>query len=67
MNRYDNMNDILIRKHVKQVMRYGVSKHMAKEIVETAYTASKGKNIEMYINYAITLTYGLGFSKRNAK
>lgn len=61
------MNEILIRKHIKQVQRYGISKNMAQEIVETAFEAGKGKDIEMYIHYAVDLTYGMGFTKRFAK
>lgn len=61
------MNEILIKKHVKQVQKYGISKVMAEEIVQTAYEAGRGTNIEMYINYAIDLSYGMGFSKRFAK
>lgn len=53
------MNEILIRKYVKKVMAYGVAKYMAKEIVETAMSASKGKNVDTYIEYAMTLVYGL--------
>lgn len=61
------MNEIMARKYVKQVIGYGIPKMMAKEIVDTAMDASKGKNVEMYINYAIDLTYGLGFTKKFAK
>lgn len=61
------MNEVMIRKFVKQTVSCGVPKYMAKEIVETAYEIEQGKNIEMYINYAIDLTYGLGFSQNNAK
>ncbi|MFS0905747.1 hypothetical protein AB3N02_22125 [Priestia aryabhattai] len=53
------MNEILTRKHIKEVMKYGISKEMAKEIVETAYETGKGKSIEKYIDYAIGLVYGL--------
>lgn len=53
------MNEILIRKHIKQVMRNGIPSLMAKQIVETAYDTGKGKNMEFYIDYAISLTYGL--------
>lgn len=62
------MNEILNRKYLKQVMSYGVPKHIAKEIVEVAIEVSKGNNIEKYINYAIDLNYNLGLSQRaNAK
>ncbi|AYP68190.1 hypothetical protein PQE75_gp058 [Bacillus phage vB_BcoS-136] len=61
------MNEILARKYIKKVMSYGIPKQMAKEIVETSIETSKGKNLEMYINYSIDLVYGLGFTKRVAK
>ncbi|MGD1416406.1 hypothetical protein P9294_gp084 [Bacillus phage FADO] len=61
------MNEILIRKYVKSILKNGISKEMAKEIVMTAYEVGKGKNMEMYINYAIDLTYGLGFSQKAKK
>jgi hypothetical protein len=53
------MNELMALRLTKKVQGYGVPKMMAKEIVETALQASKGKNVEMYIDYAITLTYGL--------
>ena len=53
------MNELLLRRYEKQVMKSGVPKLMAREIVETAYEASKGKNMETYIDYAMTLVYGL--------
>ncbi|UGO50869.1 hypothetical protein PQE70_gp016 [Bacillus phage vB_BanS_Nate] len=58
------MNEILIRKHVKKVMAYGINKRMAQDIVETAIETGKGKNIEMFIKYAITLTYGITISEK---
>ncbi|MCR4362117.1 hypothetical protein NUG13_12330 [Bacillus subtilis] len=61
------MNEILIRKYVKSILKNGISKEMAKEIVMTAYEVGKGKNMEMYINYAIDLTYGSGFSQKVKK
>ncbi len=57
------MDELLIRRKIKEVMRYGIPKEMARDIVETASGASKGKNIDLYINYAIDLVYGLGLSK----
>jgi len=61
------VNELLTRKHIKKVMRRGVSKIMAKEIVESAIDASKGKenNIDMYIDYALNLTYGFGSTSTN--
>jgi hypothetical protein len=58
------MNEILMRKHTKRVMSYGIPKTVALEIVETAFEVSSN-NIEMAINYAIDLQYGLGFTQRN--
>lgn len=58
------MNEILVRKHVKQVMAYGINKRMAQDIVETAMETGKGKNIEMLVKYAITLTYGITISEK---
>lgn len=58
------MNELLLRRHMNDVMRYGIPKYMAQEIVETANGASKGKNIEKYISYAIDLQYGLKRSQK---
>jgi len=55
------MNEILTRRYMKVVMSRGVSKYMAQEIVQTAIETGKGKHIEMYIEYAMSLTYGLNF------
>jgi hypothetical protein len=60
------MNELLARRYVKKVMGYGIPKIMAKEIVEVAMSVSK-RDIDKGINYAIDLTYGMGFSKRFAK
>lgn len=57
------MNEVLYYKYFKKVIGLGINKSMAKEIVLTALETSNGKNIEMYINYAITLTYGLNSIK----
>lgn len=53
------MNELQARRLLNKVMGYGINKQMAKDIVETALQASKGHNVELYIDYAITLTYGL--------
>ncbi|MGV4321270.1 hypothetical protein [Bacillus mojavensis] len=58
------MNEVLARKHMKQVMKYGIPKDMAKEIVETAMSVCSSGKLDKAINYAIDLTYGLGFSKK---
>jgi ribosomal protein S24E len=60
------MNELLARRYVKKVMGYGIPKIMAKEIVEVAMSVSK-RDIDKSINYAIDLTYGMGFSKKFAK
>jgi len=54
-------NEVMHKKYVKSVMTRGVSKYMAEEIVETAISTGKGKNVEQYINYAMTLVYGLNY------
>lgn len=59
-----SMNELQAHKYIKVVMKYGIPKIMAKEIVYTALETSKGRNVEMYINYAIDLQYGLGFTQR---
>ena len=59
------MNELLMRKQIKSVMRNGIPKEIAKDIVEYAMMVSdggKGKNFELAINYAIDLTYNLGKS-----
>lgn len=61
------MNEVLAHRLVKKVQGYGIPKLIAKDIVATALEASNGKNIEMYINYAVDLVYGLGFTKKFAK
>lgn len=57
------MNEILARKYLKEVMKHGIPKHIAKEIVETALDASNGKNPIFAIKYGMDLKYGLGFTK----
>jgi hypothetical protein len=59
------MNEIMARRLVNKVMGYGIPKLMAKEIVEVAMSVSN-RDVEKYIDYAITLTYGLKV-KTNAK
>lgn len=56
------LNELMHRKYVKSVMNHGVPKYMAHEIVETAIETGKGKNVEQYISYAMTLVYGLKYS-----
>jgi hypothetical protein len=61
------INEIAFRKHLKKVMSYGVPKLMAEEIVSVAMATSKGNDPTRAINYAVDLTYGLGFTKKFAK
>ena len=56
------MNELQARREVKRVMRYGVSKEMAKEIVEVAMSVTN-KDLTNAINYALTLTYGIKIAK----
>ena len=58
----DNMNELQALREVKRVMRYGVSKEMAKEIVEVAMSVSSG-DLSRAIDYALTLTYGIKIAK----
>jgi hypothetical protein len=61
------MNEIAFRKHLKRVLGYGIPKLMAEEIVSVAIATSSENGVERAINYAIDLTYGLGFTKKFAK
>jgi len=56
------MNEVLAHREVKRVMRYGVSKHVAKDVVEVAMSVTS-RDLTKAINYALTLTYGVGFLK----
>lgn len=58
------MNEILIKKYEKEVKKQGVPSLMAKEIVETAVQASKGYDVQTYIDYALNLTYGMDFVRK---
>lgn len=55
------MNEILMRKCIKEVMKRGANIHTAKDIAQTVVEMTKGtgKNADKYIEYAITLVYGL--------
>jgi hypothetical protein len=57
-------NELLYRRYLKQVVKCGVPRPQAEEIVDTAFSAGKGQSVEMYINYAITLKYGLKLPKQ---
>ena len=54
-------NEIMEMKYIKQIKKQGVNKTIAKEIVEVAMETSKGKNIEMFIDYAMKLRVGFNF------
>lgn len=54
------MNEIMNRRYINKVMSLGISKQHAVEIVEASMEINKGNNVEMYIQYAIELQYGLG-------
>lgn len=56
------MNEVMVRKYVKETTRKGIPLLMAKEIVETAVETSKGKDIQIYIDYALRLVYGMNFT-----
>ncbi|AKQ08338.1 hypothetical protein PQE66_gp023 [Bacillus phage PBC2] len=62
------MNELLVRRHVKDVMRHGVPKLLAEEIVNLAIETGKGNNVSSYINYAMNLIYGFAQNtKTNTK
>ena len=56
MNKIDELSK---RRYLKSVMNYGIPRQMAIEIVDSAIDASNGGNIDFYIKYAISITYGL--------
>ena len=58
-----NAVDLKSYKYIKQVIKHGIPKHKAEEIVACALEAGNGAYVEMYIKYAIKLSYGLGLSK----
>ena len=53
------MSEIMMHSYTKKVMRYGIPKRMAQEIVSVSFETCKGKNLEVYMKYAISLAYGL--------
>lgn len=53
------MDELIYRRYLRKVEKFGIPRPQAEEIVDTAFSASKGQSVEMYINYAITLKYGL--------
>lgn len=58
------MNELLKRRQLKRVQSLGIPHMMAVEIVETAMDITQGEDLEMYINYAISLQYGFGFGNQ---
>ncbi|MFQ3543579.1 hypothetical protein Q7A53_05790 [Halobacillus rhizosphaerae] len=59
------MTELLLKKHERRIKSYGIPKHMAKEIVTSAVEISNGHNLELCINYAVDLTYGLGLTQNS--
>lgn len=55
--------DLRAYKYIQQVIKYGIPKSEAEEIVSCALEAGNGAYVEMYIKYAVNLNYGLGLSK----
>lgn len=58
------MDELQVRREIKKVMRYGVSKNLAKDIVDVAMSVSKNGDLSRAVQYALTLTYGLNFSQK---
>jgi len=56
------MNELQAYREVKKIMKYGVSKEVAKEIVEVAMSVTNG-DLTRAIDYALTLTYGIKIIK----
>lgn len=62
------MNEILAMRQVKRIMRYGIPKVEAKSIVSECMEVVGTDNeaqLENAINYAISLTYRIAYSKIN--
>lgn len=55
------MNDLHVRREVNKIIRYGIPKYIAKEIIEVAMSVSKD-DLNCSINYALALIYGFKFS-----
>ena len=58
-----NIIDLRLYKYIKQVVKLGIPRHKAEEIVTCALETGNGAYVEMYIKYAVNLNYGLGLSK----
>lgn len=59
------MNELLYKRQVKRVLKYGVPRYKAEEIVTVAMEVSNEKNIEWAIDYAIDIIYKLGVTQKN--
>lgn len=57
------MDELMIRREIKKVMKYGVSKNLAKEIVDVAMSVTT-KDIDRAIKYSLTLVYGVNFHSK---
>ena len=60
------INEILAFKEVKRLVRYGISKIEAKRIVGEVLSIIDNSNentVRYAINYAVSLTYRIDFSK----
>lgn len=60
------INEILARKEIKRLIKHGIPKVKAKRIVDEVMEIVDGSNensVRSAINYAISLTYRISFSK----
>lgn len=62
------MNELMMYREMKRIMKYGIPKPMAKEIVNDVATIvgseSNGESFKNALDYAIDLTYRLGISAK---
>lgn len=56
------MNQINAKRYEKKLLSKGVPKYLAREMVEVAMDISYDDNLDMAIDYALTLTYGLNMN-----
>jgi len=60
------MNEVLMLKQVKRIMKYGIpkveAKAIAREVIDVVGTNNE-RLLANSINYAISLTYRIEFSK----
>lgn len=60
------INEILARKEIKRLVKYGISKVEAKRIVGEVMAivgCSNENSVHNAISYAVSLTYKINFSK----